>query len=135
MTANYITVSDVSWHGRTPASFGTTNEKMPKRKSQLLSAVGKPRPYLFQRQPWKRHDKLHTSVNTLCHCGMILIHAYVFIMEQLTNLKVSAVSFMGFCYFMLQNSNGIKYFFFRFYLKIFIESGLCPRVFGNNSLN
>lgn len=28
-----------------------------------------------------------------------------------------------------------KVFFFRFYLKIFIESGLCPRVFGNNSLN
>lgn len=111
MTANYITVSDVSWHGRAPAPFGTTNKEMPTSKSQLLSAVGKPRPYLFQRQPWKMHDKLHTSVNTLCHCGMILIHAYVFITEQLTNLKVSEVSFMGFRYFMLQNSNGKKYFF------------------------
>lgn len=41
MTANYITVSDVFWHGRTPASYNTTNMKMPWSKSQLLSAVGK----------------------------------------------------------------------------------------------
>lgn len=111
MAANYIIVSDVSWHSRTPAPFGTTRKKVPGSKSQLLSAVGKPRPYLSERQPWKMHDKLHTSVNTLCHCEMILIHAYVFITEQLTNLKISEVSFVGFCYFMLQNSNSIKYFF------------------------
>lgn len=87
MPANYITVSAVFWLGRTPASCSTTNKKTPGSKSQFLSAVGKQTaPYVFQRQPWKVHDELHTSVNMVCHCEMILIRGYVFITEQLTKL-------------------------------------------------
>ena len=41
------------------------------------------------------YDKLHSSVNMLCHCEMILMHGYVFIAKQLTNLKVSEISFRG----------------------------------------
>lgn len=76
--------------------------------------ANKPMPYLFQRQLWKMHDKLHSSVNMLCHCEMILIHGYVFIAKQPTNLKESEISFMGFCYILLQNSSVLKCFFFFF---------------------
>lgn len=43
------------------------------------------------------HDKLHSSVNMLCHCEMILIHGYVSVAKQLANLKVSEISFVVFC--------------------------------------
>lgn len=98
--------------------------------------ANKPMPYLFQRQPWKMHDKLHSSVNMLCHCEMILIHGYVSIAKQLANLKVSEILFLGFCYFLLQKSSAINWGFFSFFsLKFFVESEICHKFFGNNFLS
>lgn len=56
------------------------------------------------------HDKWHISENMLCHCEITLIHGYVFIFKQLTNLRVSKLlSFaLCFCGFLLVNLNDVR---------------------------
>lgn len=57
------------------------------------------------------HDKWYISENMLCHQEITLIHGYVFIFKQLTNLGESKLLSFALCFsgFLLANLNDVRY--------------------------